>query len=309
MREAGFLLGASCGGAAQLRLLGEQAFERAGLVKNHAYSVLGVVQVTTRGGGTEYLVQLRNPWNRGSWSGAWSEGSPEWTSDAFAQVAAKNIGSSSTFASGQFWMSFTDFVSFFWRVDVCKYRSSWEVSRMSVELPGAGAISRGLDVVELTVPERTQADVCASVPSARWNPVASASARAETSDALGIMLLDTGRIAADGAPPVMLASSTGNGPGAECFLEPGRRYYGIPFELAGVSDRSDESSRTGSLVVHTARAHTASVARVPGVWRSRALLLLARASGKVVMRVETGLTVLQMKTDAGMVLLADNTAG
>ena len=56
-REAGFLLGASCGSD----VIGSDVFESVGLVQDHAYSVLDTQLVDTRTGSVQ-LVLLRNPW-------------------------------------------------------------------------------------------------------------------------------------------------------------------------------------------------------------------------------------------------------
>lgn len=45
-----------------------------GLYSNHAYAVLHAREVN----GKRFVV-LRNPWGKGEWKGAWSDGSKEWT--------------------------------------------------------------------------------------------------------------------------------------------------------------------------------------------------------------------------------------
>jgi hypothetical protein len=42
-----------------------------GIVQNHAYAVLRVEYVTDEQGVKHQLLQLRNPWGRGEWTGAW----------------------------------------------------------------------------------------------------------------------------------------------------------------------------------------------------------------------------------------------
>ncbi|XP_025049173.1 calpain-12-like [Alligator sinensis] len=48
-----------------------------GLVKGHAYSVIGTYQLDL-GGRQVKLVRLRNPWGRAEWIGDWSDSSPLW---------------------------------------------------------------------------------------------------------------------------------------------------------------------------------------------------------------------------------------
>jgi S-formylglutathione hydrolase FrmB len=47
-------------------------------VKSHAYSIVGVVKLTGTGKNTR-LVQVRNPWGKGEWNGAWSDNDSRWT--------------------------------------------------------------------------------------------------------------------------------------------------------------------------------------------------------------------------------------
>jgi len=48
--------------------------EEVGLVPGHAYTVIGLKEVDTPEGKIK-LINLRNPWGNGEWSGAWSDGS------------------------------------------------------------------------------------------------------------------------------------------------------------------------------------------------------------------------------------------
>lgn len=44
-----------------------------GVVQGHAYSILDVAEIDGN-----KLLQMRNPWGRTEWKGAWSDGSKEW---------------------------------------------------------------------------------------------------------------------------------------------------------------------------------------------------------------------------------------
>ena len=57
----------------------------AGLVKNHAYVVLGTAYIPT--GGIR-LVKLRNPQSLDKFQGAWSDASADWTPAREATVKA-----------------------------------------------------------------------------------------------------------------------------------------------------------------------------------------------------------------------------
>jgi len=67
----------------------------AGLVDNHAYSLIGAKEITTESGKPIRLCLLRNPWGKKEWTGAWSDNSALWTEHTKAQVpnfSAKNDG-------------------------------------------------------------------------------------------------------------------------------------------------------------------------------------------------------------------------
>ncbi|XP_074479197.1 calpain-1 catalytic subunit [Sebastes fasciatus] len=84
------------------------------LVKGHAYSVTGVDEVVYRGNMTK-LVRIRNPWGEVEWTGAWSDNSREWDSvDRSVRSRLQNRSE-----DGEFWMSFSDFLREFTRLELC----------------------------------------------------------------------------------------------------------------------------------------------------------------------------------------------
>ena len=121
-REAGYLMGASCGifedDAAN------EIYMAVGLQRYHAYSVLDVQSV-----GEHRLVLLRNPWgqnDRRKWNGDWSSTSHLWTDELKKQLESDG--------SGIFWMSFSDLRKYFGRIDVCKIRENWVQDRFEGKL-------------------------------------------------------------------------------------------------------------------------------------------------------------------------------
>eukprot|EP00397_Hematodinium_sp_SG-2012_P012105 GEMP01012266.1.p1 GENE.GEMP01012266.1~~GEMP01012266.1.p1 ORF type:complete len:771 (+),score=170.02 GEMP01012266.1:125-2437(+) len=78
--------------------------QRNGLVKGHAYSILGVFQFDEPKGGRSRLVQLRNPWGAHEWSGPWSDSSKEWK----AHPKIREILQPSTEDDGVFYMAYKD---------------------------------------------------------------------------------------------------------------------------------------------------------------------------------------------------------
>jgi calpain-5 len=71
------------------------------------------------------MVQLRNPWGRSEWKGAWSDNSKEWNQKRRRMVMERqakkaahdkiSIGAD----DGVFWMTFNDFTLNFASVDTC----------------------------------------------------------------------------------------------------------------------------------------------------------------------------------------------
>ncbi|XP_068088944.1 calpain-2 catalytic subunit-like [Hyperolius riggenbachi] len=84
------------------------------LVKGHAYSVTAAEEVDYRGR-QEKLIRIRNPWGEVEWTGAWSDNSNEWNS-VEGSIRDRLIKRCD---DGEFWMSFTDFLRNFSRLEIC----------------------------------------------------------------------------------------------------------------------------------------------------------------------------------------------
>uniref|UniRef100_A0AAY4E2Z9 calpain-2 n=1 Tax=Denticeps clupeoides TaxID=299321 RepID=A0AAY4E2Z9_9TELE len=82
------------------------------LVKGHAYSLTGAIEVNYRGR-KEKLVRVRNPWGQVEWTGAWSDSSSEWNS--VDPSDRENVKAD----DGEFWMSYTDFIRHYSRLEIC----------------------------------------------------------------------------------------------------------------------------------------------------------------------------------------------
>mmetsp|Transcript_9885 Transcript_9885/g.30672 ORF Transcript_9885/g.30672 Transcript_9885/m.30672 type:complete len:214 (-) Transcript_9885:45-686(-) len=84
------------------------AKEVQGLVSGHAYSVLDCVKLVS---GAK-LIQLRNPWGAGEWSGAYSDkdaSTARWMETAGLSMLGRKVDAD----DGKFWMSVGDFVANF----------------------------------------------------------------------------------------------------------------------------------------------------------------------------------------------------
>uniref|UniRef100_A0A673A795 Calpain 8 n=1 Tax=Sphaeramia orbicularis TaxID=375764 RepID=A0A673A795_9TELE len=84
------------------------------LVKGHAYSITAAAQVHHHRSVVD-LLRIRNPWGQVEWTGAWSDSSREW--DGVLPEEKRMLDHSAE--DGEFWMSYTDFLHQFSRLDIC----------------------------------------------------------------------------------------------------------------------------------------------------------------------------------------------
>ncbi|KAG6911017.1 hypothetical protein DXG01_005432 [Tephrocybe rancida] len=92
-----------------------------GLMGGHAYSVLRAVEYK----GKRFVV-IRNPWGQCEWTGPWSDGSKEWTSE---WLAALPLLEHSFGDDGEFVMEYKDFLENWAQIDrTLLFDSSWIMS-------------------------------------------------------------------------------------------------------------------------------------------------------------------------------------
>lgn len=147
-RTAGFLMGASCGGGTMK--IDEEEYQKKGLRPRHAYSVLDVLDFSSKGG--PRLLRMRNPWGHFSWRGDWADDSKLWNPELRAICMPHGD------VEGVFWISFQDTLIFFDCIDVCKVRLGWSEVRLPGLLPPC-AFSDHVLAVLVTVVEPTELDL------------------------------------------------------------------------------------------------------------------------------------------------------
>ncbi|XP_077757373.1 calpain-2 catalytic subunit isoform X1 [Canis aureus] len=84
------------------------------LVKGHAYSVTGAEEVES-GGSLQKLIRIRNPWGEVEWTGKWNDNCPNWNTvdpEVRERLTRRH-------EDGEFWMSFSDFLRHYSRVEIC----------------------------------------------------------------------------------------------------------------------------------------------------------------------------------------------
>ena len=81
-----------------------------GLVRNHAYVVLGTAHIAA---GDIRLVKLRNPQGLDKYQGAWSDASADWTAAREAAVKAQHPEWERGANDGLFFMEINDYHSLF----------------------------------------------------------------------------------------------------------------------------------------------------------------------------------------------------
>ncbi|KAK5680094.1 hypothetical protein LTS10_008044 [Elasticomyces elasticus] len=98
--------------------------DRNGIQHRHAYSVMEAREVDGL-----RLVKLRNPWGNTEWTGAWSDGSEEWTAEWLQKLGHK-FGN-----DGVFWISYDDMLNVYQHFDRTRlFNDQWRITQQWVSL-------------------------------------------------------------------------------------------------------------------------------------------------------------------------------
>ncbi|CCO34617.1 Calpain-1 catalytic subunit [Rhizoctonia solani AG-1 IB] len=98
-----------------------------GLFAGHAYSVISAIEVN----GKRFL-RVRNPWGKTEWTGAWSDGSKEWTNEWLALLPQLNHKFGN---DGEFLMEYKDFLNTWTMVERSRlFDSGWKMSSMWLDV-------------------------------------------------------------------------------------------------------------------------------------------------------------------------------
>ncbi|PKY03148.1 putative calpain [Aspergillus campestris IBT 28561] len=91
--------------------------DRKGISENHSYSIMEAKEIDG-----QRLLRLRNPWGKKEWTGAWSDGSEQWTPQWMEKLGHK-FGN-----DGFFWISYNDLLKKYQHFDRTRlFDSHWTV--------------------------------------------------------------------------------------------------------------------------------------------------------------------------------------
>lgn len=94
--------------------------ERGGIIELHSYSVQKAVEIDGK-----RLVRLKNPWGKGEWKGAWSDGSKEWTPE-WLQKLGHRFGD-----DGDFWIEYRDLLRKYQSFERTRlFEGDWKVAQL-----------------------------------------------------------------------------------------------------------------------------------------------------------------------------------
>ncbi|PCH00265.1 Peptidase C2, calpain family [Penicillium occitanis (nom. inval.)] len=116
--------------------------ERKGISEGHSYSIMEAKEIN----GVR-LLRLRNPWGKKEWSGAWSDGSEEWTPE-WMKLLNHKFGN-----DGVFWISYEDLLKKYQHFDRTRlFGPEWTLTQqwMSLNVPWSADYAHEKFVIEIS---------------------------------------------------------------------------------------------------------------------------------------------------------------
>jgi len=98
-----------------------------GLVAGHAYTIIGVKEITLADGTKQKLVKARNPWGSERYKGKWSDRSKYWTEDTKRQAGLVVSN------DGTFFVPVEEFLIDFQELQYIAYKDDWKTSTVKLE--------------------------------------------------------------------------------------------------------------------------------------------------------------------------------
>ncbi|CAJ1331023.1 unnamed protein product [Effrenium voratum] len=224
-RDARFLMTVSTSSG---KSRSDEDIRAVGLVPNHAYSLIDVLDVLDAGGDRVRLLKIRNPHAQDKWRGNWSESSRLWTPEL-----RQRVGAAKAMEAGMFFMGYGDFLKWFERCTICKVQGDgWHKVRMPTPLPGnSAAPNQGW---MLSVSEMTECCLAIAQPQdrARSGPLFQDLKLGPIQHA-GFVLVSVEEGAQQQKPLSVAVGHPRSRPvvSADCWLKPGFLYYLLPLSL------------------------------------------------------------------------------
>jgi hypothetical protein len=107
-------------------------YDDKGIVPGHAYTLISAKEIIDKNGEEVKIVQMRNPWKEGEWTGRFSDTSDDWTDDLKKECNVIDAN------DGLFWMSYEDMMLNFDTIDICKYVDNSQYSFMALRDVNSG---------------------------------------------------------------------------------------------------------------------------------------------------------------------------
>jgi hypothetical protein len=94
-----------------------------GIAFSHAYTILGVEEITLTGGSKKKLIKMRNPWGTESYTGPWADSDSRW--DQTSSAEKERIGLVKTIYDGVFFMDLPTFKESFMFTSIAQDLSTY----------------------------------------------------------------------------------------------------------------------------------------------------------------------------------------